>query len=684
MAYFLCKCVLSSNIQSRLGAGGSCFLSSNFIVDNPSLLNVDGATCVPTTPSQQQRDKRMSNPSPTLPNNRPTSAQGGIRNDGGTSGITGNCIVALTPKSLITEPKDSENDMWNMYLDEVKEDDQRMTDTWKEDANGLLVFVSLNLLVSLFILMTSLKTGLFSATVGAFIIEFYKTLSPDSGSQTVALLGQISQQLANFPNGNYSNAAIQPSPPSASMVWVIAMWMISLVLSLTSALIATLLQQWARRYVETPKVPNEPNHRARVRLFLFLGTNLYRMRVLVEIAPTLLHLSVYLFFAGLVIIFHTINTKVAIAVDVSVGLFALAYIMLSILPSLDFKCPYRTPMSRILWRPCHVFLFFTAHCLHSLLKLLHRCFVKPSLDGIISSPWQRKLVDWLDSRENAIRKHYRYFMDGFEKNVINAAVNAREGDHKIITSLFSVLSLSNENKLRKLAASIPRHRILDLIRPVEFGKIGLRDPLLVLLRNCEAGTGATGPDEDARKRALSVCLDAIHHISKTPDVPELNFVRANFAKIGLMETLWDDGNTAIRVTSLSICALIARRVGRRDRLEEEDLRWLERVTGETSHAILNADVETRDRMNFKSFVRRVLLNQVGDLPTEDATSFRETVAILLDARTDPDFDLPSSQNRLSEEVGRIHQDDPQGSREIVDRLRLMFPFIPPPFPVPMI
>jgi hypothetical protein len=146
-------------------------------------------------------------------------------------------------ESLITEVKDSETDVWNMYLDQVKEDDQRTTDTWKEDANGILVFVSLNLLVSLSTPITSLKSGLFTATVGAFVIEFYKQLSPDSGSQTVALLGQISQQLANSPNGNYSNSAIQPPPPpSASMVWVNAMWLISLVLGLASALTATLLQ----------------------------------------------------------------------------------------------------------------------------------------------------------------------------------------------------------------------------------------------------------------------------------------------------------------------------------------------------------------------------------------------------------------------------------------------------------
>lgn len=46
--------------------------------------------------------------------------------------------------------KSSENEMWNLYLNEVKEDDQAMADVWKQDAKGILVFVSLNLLVHLF------------------------------------------------------------------------------------------------------------------------------------------------------------------------------------------------------------------------------------------------------------------------------------------------------------------------------------------------------------------------------------------------------------------------------------------------------------------------------------------------------------------------------------------------------
>ncbi len=99
--------------------------------------------------------------------------------------------------------------------------------------------------------MTSSKTGLFSATVGAFIIEFYKKLTPDP------------------------NTADQSFSPSTSMIWVNALWLISFELSLTSALVATLLQQWAREYVETPKSSIILKHRARVRSLLFQGRELY-------------------------------------------------------------------------------------------------------------------------------------------------------------------------------------------------------------------------------------------------------------------------------------------------------------------------------------------------------------------------------------------------------------------------
>jgi hypothetical protein len=586
----------------------------------------------------------MANPEPILLNNLHILAQGCTHNDGGAGRNGGFCFTFSTPT---TARQDSGNELWDMYLDEVKEEDKRISDAWKEDSNGILVFVSPNLLIFLLASMTSSKTGLFSATVGAFIIEFYKTLSPNSGNQTT-------------------------SPPSASMIWVNSMWLISLVLSLTSALLATLLQQWARRYVETPKAPNEPKDRARVRSFLSLGTESYKMRLAVEIALALLHLSVYLFFAGLVIVFHTINKKVAIAVDVAVGLFVLAYIALSILPCIDVQCPYRTPMSYILWYPCHFVSFFAKRCLLWFLGRLHRYLVHSMTDG-------QRIVTWLESCENVVNTHWQYFTDGLGKSIINDTTKAQgDMDSKIVTLLFSKLALGDRSKLRKFAARIPRDQVRNLIPPT---MESLREPLHTLLRSCAAGTHLAGPDEDVRKRSLLVCLDAIRYIAKGPDVPNLDFVRTNFAGTVLMEALRDDGSdTSIRISISSICALVAKQVIRETPTVPR-LRWLCDITGEASDALYDADFVVRDHMNLKSFVYRVLSNQtVGDLQTMDVMSFKETLAILLRIIDDANFDTNDSQSRLSKEVQWIQEVDPQGSQEVVSRLRSMFPFLPAALP----
>ena len=403
------------------------------------------------------------------------------------------------------------------------------------------------------------------------------------------------------------------------------------------------------------------------------------MHFAVQIAPTLLHFSVYLFFAGLVVLFRTIDKNVAIAVDVSVGVFAVAYIVLSILPCIDAACPYRTPMSYILWYPLHAILSFAALCLHWLVERIHGFLIQPALDDENMTPRQHILVGWLESREKAIRTHWRYFKDGLGKSIINCAINTQsDGDRKIVNRMFNLLAPGDKSKFRKLAASIPRDRVLELIPLIESGRIVLRESLLILLRSCTGGICATGPDEDVRKRSLLVCLDAIHHIVKAPSVPDINFVRANFADIGLMQSLWDDSDKAIRFTSRSICALLAKQVVR-GALEEPQRRWLHHITREEPSAIYDAGIVMRDRMNLKSFVYGVL-SKVGNLPTENG--FKETLATLLNVGTDVNFEKVHSQIRLSDQVRWIQQEDLQGSRKVVDQLRTMFPFLPPPPPSP--
>lgn len=103
------------------------------------------------------------------------------------------------------------------------------------------------------------------------------------------------------------------------------------------------------------------------------------MRTAIETAPTLLHLSVFLFFVGLVILFYSIHTTVAIIISISVGIFVVAYITLTVLPYIYHDCPYRTPMSNIWWYISHPSIYTVSLCFRWLLRKLHDWMVPYNL-----------------------------------------------------------------------------------------------------------------------------------------------------------------------------------------------------------------------------------------------------------------------------------------------------------------
>ncbi|KAI0000142.1 hypothetical protein BJV74DRAFT_794417 [Russula compacta] len=563
--------------------------------------------------------------------------------------------------------EDLVNDMWSEYLKDVEDYDTRVTDAWKDDANGVLVF-----------------TGLFSATVASFIIASYPMLSQDSGSQTVFLLGQVSQQLAGLANGTYIPPQTYPSsPPSSSIICVNAMWLLSLVLSTTSALFATLMQQWARRYVQLPQIRSAPRERARVRSFVFIGTVKYAMHRAAETAPTLLHVSVFLFYVGLVIFFFTIFKLVAIITLLFVGLFGMAYLMLTIIPCLDHNCPYRTPMSSIWWYLWHTLLSFATYCLRCLLKTLHGVLIRNSAaPGDITTDMQGKLVEWLDASKEILNGHAERLKDGFRESIVKAALSAPHSiDVKALTWLFQLPALSEKSKIQNFMASIPGETVVQLLStPLERGKITFRDHLSTLLRSCAPGT--VGLEEDMRHRRLLVCLGVVHHIAKALVVPHpvslppslLNDVRMNFANLDFIRTVWADRDPAVRVTARSICALLARRLLRKFPLEASELAWLEDVMGLPSNTIYNAlgDLSTVDNMNIDSFVYGVLSKQTDDLPILPATAFAETLVILTKAGSQAVLRRDTFEEQLSLLILRVEQGSHEDRNNVVVRLRNMF------------
>ena len=514
-------------------------------------------------------------------------------------------------------------------------------------------------------------------------------LSSDSGDQTTYLLGQISQQLSALsPNGTYIPPTPYPqSPPSLSAIMVNCLWVLSLLISLASALAATLVQQWARRYIQLPQIPSVPTDKARVRSYLFFGTERYHMSRAVEAAPALLHLSVFLFFAGLVLFFFTIYKAVAIVASICVGLIGFVYVILTILPCLDHRCPYRTPMSSFWWYCWHTSLGFFTFCARWLLKQLHGILI-PYNPGDITSSVQKILSKWWQRLDDSVKKHGNRLKAGFRGTIIQRAEASKDVDPKALTWLLNEPALADKNKIQEFVESIPGDTIVQLISaPIHSGKI-FSQHLQTLLRSCTPGS--IGLDEEKRRDRLVVCLNAVHHIARaySSDPIEqtlLEDVRIKFANISLMRSLWADEDPAVRITSRSICALLARPILHKSMPRDSELAWLQEVLGESSNRIYNslANPQTVNNMNIDSFVYGVLSDPTGkpdDLPVAQATSFVYTLAILMNAGSTTGIRKSLFETGFSELLQRANGNN--HLREVADNLRRIYEAMFPPTPNP--
>ncbi|KAH9030913.1 hypothetical protein EDB85DRAFT_1866109, partial [Lactarius pseudohatsudake] len=164
------------------------------------------------------------------------------------------------------------------------EEDKKMAESWKADADGILIF-----------------TGLFSAAVASLISVSIQDIRPNPQDTSNFYLANIYRTLAD-PASNISDS-LPASPPPFSppnyAIWVNALLFLSLVISISCALLATLLQQWARRYLKVTQPRYSLHKRARIRAFFAEGVDRFLLPWAVEALPTLLHVSLFLFFAGI-------------------------------------------------------------------------------------------------------------------------------------------------------------------------------------------------------------------------------------------------------------------------------------------------------------------------------------------------------------------------------------------------
>jgi hypothetical protein len=210
------------------------------------------------------------------------------------------------------------------------------------------------------------EAGLFSASLTAFIIQSYKMLIPNNSDTMVLLLERVTQQLAAMSNAStsaHAPASVAPDPfvPTASAVVCNVLWFLSLGFSLACALSATLVEQWVRNYLLATEGRPLPHERARVFEYLYKGLQKFRMAAVVETIPMLLHISLFLFFAGLVEFLRPVNFVISMLIFAMLLFCIMIYALVTVIPAFHRNCPYRTPFSGWFWRVMQA-LHLLRHC----------------------------------------------------------------------------------------------------------------------------------------------------------------------------------------------------------------------------------------------------------------------------------------------------------------------------------
>ncbi|VDB96477.1 unnamed protein product [Peniophora sp. CBMAI 1063] len=205
--------------------------------------------------------------------------------------------------------------------------------------------------------MTALLTfaGLFAATVAAFLVDSYKALSPDQNTQAIiSTLNQTNILLAQLVSSTQRTPNIVAPPKPFVLddhaVTYNTLWFLALLLSLVSALLATMVLDWMSDPIAVKRryAPETLEGYSLRQLAEFMGIHTYGLDRLATLVVGIMHAAVILFIVGLVLWLYQVNTTTARYLAGAAGASAFAYVAASLFPLVDKTCPYRTPLSYLL------------------------------------------------------------------------------------------------------------------------------------------------------------------------------------------------------------------------------------------------------------------------------------------------------------------------------------------------
>lgn len=130
--------------------------------------------------------------------------------------------------------------------------------------------------------------------------------------------------------------------PSIISLWVNALCFTSLAVSLITAMISVLVKQWLHHYSNIPS--GSALERCHIRQFRYNGLQVWHVPVIIGFLPVLLHVSLALFFAAIVLFLLPLQRALAWFITGLGGASYLVYVVFNLLPLWFPQCPYRTPL----------------------------------------------------------------------------------------------------------------------------------------------------------------------------------------------------------------------------------------------------------------------------------------------------------------------------------------------------
>jgi hypothetical protein len=276
---------------------------------------------------------------------------------------------------------------------------------------------------------------------------------------------------------------------------------LSLVINLTCALLATSLHQWSRRYIRfTQPSRCGPEKRARLRAFFRGGMDKMHLPSTVESLPALIHLSLFLFFAGLAIFLFNINHGVFISVIWWIGGFTALYGWMTVMPIFRHDSPYYAPLSSTAW-------------------ILHAIF-SYALYGVLALITPGRFIDtqtWPDFRR--LSQRYR---DRISGDVQKAAEKTTYKQKRLLDIDLDILdgtldSLGDDETLETFFEAIPGFFHSPSMKNSLTPKVRSRifDSMAGFL---DRDISSNSVSEEINIRRLIICMKATKEIGESRDI----------------------------------------------------------------------------------------------------------------------------------------------------------------------